>query len=91
MADVPAGKVDQSLHDRLDPTALLNIRGGNEITVVTPGGTEKLEIIKVENLPLDGRNARHLKFVRSASWVSAVHHTLEFCTAFIVTLFFAHK
>jgi len=33
--------------------ALLNAREGDEVTVVTPGGREELEIIKVEYLPLN--------------------------------------
>ncbi len=34
--------------------ALLNTREGDEITITTPGGTEEIEIIKVEYVPLDG-------------------------------------
>ncbi|AJF06082.1 transcription elongation factor GreB [Geoalkalibacter subterraneus] len=33
--------------------ALLNAREGDEVTVVTPGGREELEIVKVDYLPLD--------------------------------------
>ncbi len=33
--------------------ALLNAREGDDVSVVTPGGREELEIIKVEYLPLD--------------------------------------
>ncbi len=33
--------------------ALLGTRGGDEVTVITPGGREELEIVRVEYLPLD--------------------------------------
>jgi len=33
--------------------ALLNAREGDEVSVITPGGREELEIVKVEYLPLD--------------------------------------
>ncbi|MFO7765918.1 MAG: transcription elongation factor GreB [Pelovirga sp.] len=33
--------------------ALLGARDGDEVTVITPGGREELEIVRVEYLPLD--------------------------------------
>ncbi len=33
--------------------ALLNARTGDEVTVITPGGREELEIVRVDYLPID--------------------------------------
>lgn len=33
--------------------ALLNARAGDEVTVMTPGGREDLEIVRVDYLPID--------------------------------------